>query len=91
MTQEEAIRQLKNQIVPNGQPASIKAIAMAVSALEKEKEPAPSANNASSKTNTSVNNDTTENRFCQEAFARECQDEGIDSQDIKLATEIIKA
>ena len=48
MTQEEAIRQLKNQIVPNGQPASIKAIAMAVSALEKEKEPAPSANGTSS-------------------------------------------
>ena len=37
MTQEEAIRQLKNQIVPNGQPASIEAIAMAVSALEKGK------------------------------------------------------
>ncbi len=36
-------------------------------------------------------NDTTENRFCQEAFARECQDEGIDPQDIKLAIETIKA
>ena len=54
---------------------------------EKEKEPAPSANDASS----NVNNDTTQNRFCQEAFARECQDEGIDPQDIKLAIETIKA
>ena len=77
MTRADAIRQLKNQIVSNGQPASIEAIAMAVSALEKEKEPAPSANDASSKTNTSVNNDTTENRFCQEAVEIE---EGINNE-----------
>lgn len=67
MTQEEAIRQLKNQIVPNGQPASIEAIAMAVSALEKEKEPAPSANGTSPKNNFTNKNDNTEKGFCQEA------------------------
>ena len=58
---------------------------------EKEKEPAPSANGTSPNNNNPISNDNTEKGFCQEAFARECQDEGIDSQDIKLAAETIKA
>ncbi len=58
---------------------------------EKEKEPAPSANGTSLNNNNSVSNDNTENRFCQEAFEKEAQNEGIDPQDIKLAIETIKA
>ena len=57
----------------------------------KEKEPAPSANGTSPENNFTNKNDSTEKGFCQEAFARECQDEGIDPQDIKLAIETIKA
>lgn len=42
----------------------------------KEKEPAPSANDASSKTNTSVNNDTTEKEKCQDVLTKyiKCSD-----------------
>lgn len=66
MTREEAIRQLKIQIMPIAPIARIEAIEMAISALQQEKEPAPSANDASSKQKSTVNNDTSEKAKCQD-------------------------
>lgn len=70
MTKHEAIRQLKMQINPNNPMiANIEAIAMAIAALQKEKELTPSANDASSKEeNLSKKNDSTEKAKCQEAI-----------------------
>lgn len=63
MTKHEAIRQLEGQINPNNPMiASIEAIEMAISALQKEKEPAPSANDASSVISISINDNMTQNQ-----------------------------
>lgn len=69
MTREEAIRQLKKQMMPSAPIASIEAVEMAVKALEQEKEPAPSANDASSKQKSYKNNDTAQSEICQEELS----------------------
>ena len=70
MTVEEAIKQLREQVVPNGSPASVDAIAMAVAALEtleeKEKEQALQEAKTSSNKNFSIKNDNTKSKECQE-------------------------
>ena len=44
------------------------ALSMAISALEKEKEPAPQEAETSSKSNTSIKNDNTKLKICQEVI-----------------------
>ncbi len=68
MTKAEAVRQLKKSLKLCGPPASPEAIEFAISALQKEKKPAPSANDASPKENLSKKNDSMEKAKCQEAI-----------------------
>ena len=72
MTVKEAIKQLREQVVPNGSSASVDAVAMAVAALErleeKEKEPALQEAEASSSKNNSIGNDNTKLKECQEVI-----------------------
>lgn len=67
MTKEEAVRQLKELLTQNRDCVSPDVISTAITFLE-EKEPAPSANDTSSKENISMNNDSTEKAKCQEAI-----------------------
>ena len=72
MTVKEAIKQLREQIVPNGSPASVDAIAMAIEALErleeKEKEQALQEAKTSSNNKYSIKNDNTRLKECQEVI-----------------------
>ena len=74
MTVEEAIKQLREQVVPNGSPASVDAIAMAISALEKEKEPAPQEAETSSNNNCSIKNDNIKLNIFQEIIDNQIED-----------------
>lgn len=65
MTREEVIRQLKELLTQNKDCVSPDVISAAITFLE-EKEPAPSANDTSSKQNLSKENDSTEKAKCQE-------------------------
>lgn len=68
MTREEVIRQLKELLTQNKDCVSPDVISAAITFLE-EKEPAPSANDTSSKEeNLSKKNDSTEKAKCQEAI-----------------------
>lgn len=49
MTKSEAIEQLKNQVAPKGQQASLEAVGIAITALETEKEPDTAGTVTSSK------------------------------------------
>ena len=73
MTVEEAIKQLREQVVPNGSPASVDAIAMAISALEKEKEPAPQEAETSSNNNNSISNYNIKLNICQEIIEEQLE------------------
>ena len=66
MTVEEAIKELRRQQSMMGVPASAEAIQTAISALEKEKEPALQEAEASSSKNNSIGNDNTKSKECQE-------------------------
>ena len=66
MTVEEAIKQLRQRQSMMGTPASAEAFRMALSALEKEKEPAPQEAETSSQKNNSIDNDNTKLKICQE-------------------------
>ena len=66
MTVKEAIKELRRQRSMMGVPASAEAILMAILALEKEKEPAPQEAETSSKSNTSIKDDNTKLKECQE-------------------------
>lgn len=71
MTKAEAIRQLQRQVSwPLGERASIETISMAIAALVKENEPAPSANDTSSGTQNKFlqDNDNTDLQKCQEVI-----------------------
>ena len=66
--EHEAIERLMSYIINRSSinPKDGKAIQMAISALEKEKEPAPQEAETSSKSNTSIKNDNTKSKECQE-------------------------
>ena len=66
MTVEGAIKELRRQRSMMGVPASSEAILMAISALEKEKEPALQEAKTSSNKNYSNKNDNTKLKECQE-------------------------
>lgn len=70
MTKIEAIEQLRNQVAPNGQRASLEAVSMAIIALETENEPAPATTDTSSKTNNLQVNDSTLFSICQEGLLK---------------------
>ena len=68
MTVEGAIKELRSQQSMMGVPASAEAILMAISALEKEKEPALQEAKTSSNKNVSIKNDNTKLKECQEVI-----------------------
>ncbi len=68
MTREEVIRILEVIRSRSIVPRTSDALLMAIDALNKENEPAPSANDTSSEENYPKNNDTTEKAKCQEAI-----------------------
>ena len=68
MTIEKAIKELEDLRHLALTQRANDAILMAIAALQKENEPAPSANDTSSKENYLNNNDTSEKAKCQEAI-----------------------
>ena len=74
MTVEGAIKELRRQQSMMGVPASAEAIQMAISALEKEKEPALQEAKTSSNNNYSIKNDNTKSKECQEVIDRQIEE-----------------
>lgn len=92
MTKSEAIKQLKDQIAPKGQQASLEAVSMAITALETEKEPDTAGTVTSSKEDQMkilkkmcYQYDSTKSKICQENFQ---QSEKIAYEDLILEISI---
>lgn len=69
MTREEVIKRLNHVYDCTTDAMDGAAIDMAIKALQKENEPAPSANDTSSEENYYNKNDSTEKKKCQEEIA----------------------
>ena len=74
MTVEEAIKELRRQRSMMGVPASTEAVLMAISALEREKEPQPEQADKDSSKNNSIDNDNTRLKICQDIIDKQIKE-----------------
>ena len=74
MTVEEAIRELSKLLSPYRDTVMDKALSIAISALEKEKEPALQEAKTSSNKNVSIKNDNTKLKICQDIIDKQIKE-----------------
>ena len=74
MTVEEAIEELKGLAISTISSKRERALSIAISALGKEKEPAPQEAETSSSKNNFINNDNTRLKICQDVIDKQIED-----------------